>query len=117
MSKCCSPKTALIIRVVYAGLGVVVGIIICAVFNVAFDNKLVDMRVGGILAQPDPDMMVFLFLCVMLQTCCFPGLGVWSICCCVSRAVHLPVCAGRSPAAAPSPASAVPVWCQRSAGD
>lgn len=38
-SNCCSPKTAFVIRVIYASVGIVVGLIICAVFNVVFDNR------------------------------------------------------------------------------
>lgn len=38
MCKCCSPKVAFIVRVIYASIGILIGLIICAVFYKVFDN-------------------------------------------------------------------------------
>lgn len=52
MCKCCSPKVALVIRVLYASMGIVIGLVICAVFNVAFENKSVWLGGLGVINEP-----------------------------------------------------------------
>lgn len=64
MCKCCSPRTATIIRSVYAGVGIVLGLIVCAVFSVVFENRYL-----ATASWPDPSPSA-------LQTACHtPGLG------------------------------------------
>lgn len=66
-AKCCSPRTALVIWIVYAIVGIILGLVICAVFNVAFDNRLVP-------AQSD-SMVACCLYCVQYRPAAFLGLA------------------------------------------
>lgn len=69
MKQYCSPKAALVFRTLYSSFGIVVGLAVCAAFNVAFDNRPAAFLglLSGVLAAVCLLQFLYLHLRVEVQ--------------------------------------------------